>query len=359
MAKVHYPNETIEFPSDIATAAQLMPFYDGVTGQAFAGLTAAQKQASLARSIRLTTPFFHDVNQPGSRLTVFGRLHVEPIANAALRRAGTCFGFDEEFAAYGARGYIFHSIKRISEPICAPIINPGVRLGSLAPLNFDTRHLPPELRDFMLRYSQVDFSFLPGDKWTFGHLKTYEFTGGNQDATAESSLLYMPEFQLHEYPVDAGEFDVEPYSAMGMPSYFCFYCRHASTALGQDYGLTQPMIENLRIRCSTTNRKSDVVCSTFRNTKGLGKHHLFHLTQRNVHPFADYDSGAYNRRQTILLSAEDVGLMSLTRDEYQRVKRVHFRVEGNVNHVGTLSVLLIYNNRGLSIDGAKLSVMRI
>jgi hypothetical protein len=359
MAQVHYPNETIPFPSDIATAAQLLPFYNGVAGQAFGGLTAAQKQASLARSIPLTTPFFHDVNQAGSRLEVFGRLHVEPPANAAVRRAGTCFGFDEEFAAYGARGYIFHSIKRISEPICAPIVNPGVRLGSLAPLNFDTRHLPPELRDFMLRYSQVDFSFLPGDKWTFGHLKTYEFTGGNQDATAESSLLYMPEFQLHEYPVDAGDFDVEPYSAMGMPSYFCFFCRHASTALGQDYGLIQPMIENLRISCSTTNRKSDVVCSTFRNTKGLGKHHLFHLTQRNVHPFADYDSGAYNRRQTILLSAEDVGLMSLSRDEYQRVKRVNFRVEGNVNHIGTLSVLLIYNNRGLSIDGAKLSVMRI
>ena len=166
----------------------------------------------------------------------------------------------------------------------------------------------------------------------------------------------MPEFQLHEFPV---AFDVNPYSAMGMPSYFCFFVRHSSRDRGQDYSLAQPMIENLRITCNTTKRKSDVVCKTFREPKGLGKHQLFHITQRNVHPFADFASGAYNRRQTILLSAEDVGLMGLSRDEYQKVKRVNFRIEGSVNRNGTLSVLLIYNNRGLSIDGAQISVVRI
>ena len=35
------------------------------------------------------------------------------------------------------------------------------------------------------------------------------------------------------------------------------------------------------------------------------------MTQRNVNPLADYDRAAYNRRQTILLSAEDIGLMGL------------------------------------------------
>ena len=51
--------------------------------------------------------------------------------------------------------------------------------------------------------------------------------------------------------------------------------------------------------------------------------------------------------------------MGLSRDEYQRVKRVNFRIEGTVDRNGTLSVLLIYNNRGLSIDGAQISVVRI
>ena len=191
---------------------------------------------------------------------------VEPRASYETRTTDGLYGFADEYAAFAERGHIFHSIKRISQPICAPIVNPGVRLGSLAPLNYDTMHLPPELRDFMLRYADVDFSFLPGAKWEFGHLKTYEFTGGNQQATAELSLLYMPEFQLHEFPVD-GAFDVNPYNAMGMPSYFCFFVRYSARDRGQDYSLSQPMIENLRITCNTTKRKSDVVCNSFREPK--------------------------------------------------------------------------------------------
>ena len=44
-------------------------------------------------------------------------------------------------------GAVFQSIKRISQHVCAPVINPNLRIGASAPLNHDTRHLPPELRD--------------------------------------------------------------------------------------------------------------------------------------------------------------------------------------------------------------------
>ena len=45
---------------------------------------------------------------------------------------------------------------------------------------------------------------------------------------------------------------------------------------------------------------------------------LYHLTQRNTHPYAEYDRKAFNRRQTILLSSEDVGLMGLNQQQYQK-----------------------------------------
>ena len=97
-----------------------------------------------------------------------------------------------------------------------------------------------------------------------------------------------------------------------MPSFMCFFCRFEDDR-GQNYSETQPMIEFLNMQCSTTKRKSNVVTATFGNEQGLGKHQLFHLTQRNVHPASNYNSTAYNKRQTVLLCAEDIGLMGLTR----------------------------------------------
>ena len=145
---------------------------------------------------------------------------------------------------------------------------------------------------------------------------------------------------------------------MGMPSYMCVFCRHDDDR-GQNYKETQPIIEFLNIECTTTKKKSDIVTHTFKSKEGLGKHQLFHLTQRNVHPRSKYDSTAYNRRQTIMLSAEDIGLMGIERTEYQSLKRVRFRFHGACNLPGELSVVFVYNNRGLNIDGAQLSIVRM
>jgi hypothetical protein len=47
-------------------------------------------------------------------------------------------------------GPVFQSQKRISQHLCAPILNPNARIGCKAPLDYETMHLPPELRDFRL-----------------------------------------------------------------------------------------------------------------------------------------------------------------------------------------------------------------
>ena len=59
-----------------------------------------------------------------------------------------------------SRGLVYRAKHRISQHLCAPILNPDMRLGCIAPLNHDTRHLPPEMRDFVLRMTDVDFDFL-------------------------------------------------------------------------------------------------------------------------------------------------------------------------------------------------------
>ena len=46
---------------------------------------------------------------------------------------------------------MWRSQKRISQHLCAPVLNPNSRIGCVAPLNFETMHLPPELRD---RYAE-------------------------------------------------------------------------------------------------------------------------------------------------------------------------------------------------------------
>ena len=253
-------------------------------------------------------------------------------------------------------GLVFRSKKRVSQPMCAPILNPDVRLGCLPPLNFGTRHLPPEMRDFQLILSDIDFSFLPtptvGD-WEIGPLKTFEFSGGNQLATSQDSLLYLPQFQLHQQNVQTTTFDFTTYTSNGLPSYFAFFCRHDRNEQGYNYNVAQPMIETLNVRCDTTKRTSDVIGDD------LGKHHLYHLTMRNVHPFSHYNSSAYNKRQVVLLSAEDIGLMALKNSDYQKLKRLRFQFTGTLSTAGRLHVLLIYNNRGLEIFGADLKVVRL
>ena len=86
---------------------------------------------------------------------------------------------------------------------------------------------------------------------------------------------------------------------------------------------------------------------------------MYHLTQRNVHAGAEYDRAAYDRRQTVLLSAEDVGMLGLKGDEYQKAKRVRYIVSGTTDKPGQLYIVLIYNNRGLHIDGRRLQVVTL
>ena len=106
------------------------------------------------------------------------------------------------------------------------------------------------------------------------------------------------------------------------------------------------------IQCLTTSKKSNVVTD-------LSAGQLYHLTQRNVHDAAEYDRFAYDRRQTILLSTEDIGLIGLRNVEYQKQKRVKYRFFGVLTEPGLLNVMLIYNNRGLFVEGRRLRVINL
>ena len=53
-------------------------------------------------------------------------------------------------------------------------------------------------------------------------------------------------------------------------------------------------------------KKSDTIFDT-------DIHELFHMTQRNVHHRSEYESTAFNKRQTILLATEDIGIRPWTR----------------------------------------------
>ena len=47
-------------------------------------------------------------------------------------------------------GVVHRSRLRVSQHLCAPLMNPNRRIGCSAPLNYDSLHLPPELRDFRM-----------------------------------------------------------------------------------------------------------------------------------------------------------------------------------------------------------------
>ena len=178
-------------------------------------------------------------------------------------------------------------------------------------------------------------------------LTLYDFKDGNQKTGASESILYLPQFREHSLAVAGGAFEFNLFSELGSPSYFCVFCRSATTDI-----LQQPLITQLSIRCETTKKKSNTITDM-----SIGQ--LYHLTQRNVHPAAEYDRVAFNRRQTVLLSAEDVGLLGLRPYEYQKAKRVNYILSGITDVPGTLYAVLVYNNRGLHIDGRRLEVVTL
>ena len=56
-------------------------------------------------------------------------------------------------------GVVHRSRLRVSQHLCAPLLNPNRRIGCSAPLNYDSLHLPPELRDFRIELRDIDFSW--------------------------------------------------------------------------------------------------------------------------------------------------------------------------------------------------------
>ena len=258
---------------------------------------------------------------------------------------------DDPYAAIrkdsSGSGAVYQSVKRFSQHVCAPVLNPNTRIEAQAPLNHDSRHLPPELRDFRLELQDIDWGRLQASAVRLNELTLYEFKGGNQKQGAEQNILYMPEFRELKTPVTDNTFEFECYSNLGSPSYFCLFCRSHTTDI-----LQQPLIRTLSIFNQTTQKKSNSI-------RDLSIGQLYHLTQRNVHPFADYNRSTYNRRQTILLSAEDVGLLGLKGDEYQKAKRVKYVFSGTTDRPGQLYVVFVYNNRGLHIDGRRLHLVSL
>ena len=247
------------------------------------------------------------------------------------------------------RGAVFQSNKRISQHICAPVLNPNHRIGSVAPLNHDSRHLPPEMRDFRLSFDSVDWSRLgaSADRVTLNELSLFEFNGGNQKPATQQNIMYLPQFREFTISAPGTTFSLDCFSSLGSPSFFCVFCRSVNTDI-----LQQPLIKQLSFFNATTKKKSNTITDA-------SVSQLYHLTQRNVHPYAEYGRAAFNRRQTILLSSEDVGLLGLKPGEYQKQKRVNYTISGTLDGPGLVHVLFIYNNRGLHVDGRRLSVVTL
>ena len=183
---------------------------------------------------------------------------------------------------------------------------------------------------------------------TLNEIVLSEFNGGVQDIATSESLLYLPNFVEFKASVQADNtFSRDCYSGSGVPAFLCIFCR------GGPVLADQPLITTLSLQNRTTMKKSDTVFET-------DIHELFHMTQRNVHHRSEYESTAFNKRQTILLASEDVGIMGMDpTDNYQRQKRVVIRVSGTCTRTGTVTVRFIYNNRGLYLTGVQQSVVRL
>jgi hypothetical protein len=255
--------------------------------------------------------------------------------------------FDARIAASNAVGPVFQSKIRVSQHLCAPVLNPNRRIGCSAPLNYDSQHLPPELRDFRLELRDVKWDFLPGTQ-TLENLVMYEFNGGNQKQEVDESLLHLPQFRQYETSAEAdGSFELEIFSPYGMPSYMAVYARDPNFSRDAE---RQPLIKELSIRSNTTMTLSNSILEA-------REHELYHMTQRNVHPRAEYDRFRYRHRQVVLLSAEDIGMLGIS--EYQAQKRARYVLSGTTDRAATITALFIFNNRGLLVHGREISVVRV
>jgi len=51
--------------------------------------------------------------------------------------------------------------------------------------------------------------------------------------------------------------------------------------------------------------------------------------------------------------------MGLRAHEYQKAKRVEYTFSGSCDRSGNLYIVMVYNNRGLHIDGRRLQVVTL
>ena len=281
------------------------------------------------------------------------------IAVLALRSQGI---FDDPILqaylkASKSSGNIFESKLSVSQYLTAPMITPDYRSGCTEPLDQTSAFLPPEMRDFTITLRDLDWSAITDmADVNVRHLIFSEFNGGNQQPAAIPSLLSVPEFRLSTevLPIGSRSFDIELFTPQGPPAFWVIYARETEMKTRQG---GQPRIEQLSMRCLTTGKKSDTIHETSENE-------LYFMTQRNTHPRANYDSSKFASHQTILLRSEDVGTMGLSPHMYQREKRTRYRVHGTLSEkpssmLRTVFVVLVYNNRGLQIQGKEISLQYV
>jgi hypothetical protein len=214
------------------------------------------------------------------------------------------------------------------------------------------------MRDFTITLRDLDWSAISDmADVTVKHLIFSEFNGGNQQPAAVPSLLSVPEFRISTQvlPIGSRAFDIELFTPQGPPAFWAIYARETARLTRQG---DQPRIEELTMSCLTTGKKSDTINETSENE-------LYFMTQRNTHPRANYDPSRFASHQTILLRSEDVGTMGLSPYMYQREKRTRYRVFGTLNQMvnspvsRTVFVVLVYNNRGLQIQGKEISLQYV
>ena len=67
--------------------------------------------------------------------------------------------------------------------------------------------------------------------------------------------------------------------------------------------------------------------------------------------------GTNQKRQVVLLCAQDIGDMGIAK--YQKEKRANFVFRGTLDVPAKVTALFIYNNRGLSIHSREIGVVRV
>ena len=254
-----------------------------------------------------------------------------------------------------SKGTIWNPKIRISQYLTAPLITPDMNNRCISPLDQTSMFLPPELRDFKMVLSDLDWSRLgPGYDVQIKSLTFSNFDGGNQQVGAIPSLLSIPEFQMHKINKAQGDFEITIFTPQGPPCFWCFYAR---SRVSPNWG-SQPFIKSLSIRCITTGKHSNTVWET-------GDAELFFMTSRNCHFQSNYTAEEFTHRQVILLRSEDVGTMGISPVFYQNDKRVKYKISGLVTDSllweddVDVSVVLVYINRGLHIEGKELTLRNL